>query len=358
MTWPTVAVNTTNVDQTTDSPATARSDILDALQKLNAMIAQVSVFMGGHLADASAVAARTTLGAAASGALATSGITGAAASGANNDITGLTALASVPSVISSAIAAAGAPQLFPLTASVAANALTINLATTNLDFRNATLNSGVVTRIASGALSIIVPSTATLGSVSGTPLRVGVAVAYNGGTPVLCVVNGTIDESALYSPTTISTGAGTAATVYSASAVSSNSPMRLIGYVDVPNATAGTYAAITEVQSYGGQIVASSLGYGQTWQNVTASRALGTTNTNTTGKPIFVSVCATPTGGGLGSALSYSINGVLMGYGGAYASGAAYTSGYSNLHFVVPAGATYTVNSAATAALNIWSELR
>jgi hypothetical protein len=75
MTWPTVAVNTTNVDQTTDSPATARTDLLDALQKLNAMIAQVSVFMGGHLADANAAAARTTLG--------------AAASGANSDITSL-----------------------------------------------------------------------------------------------------------------------------------------------------------------------------------------------------------------------------------------------------------------------------
>ena len=78
MTWPTVAVNTTNVDQTTDSPATARADILDLIQKCNLMIAQVSAFMGGHLADANAAAARTTLG--------------AAASGANGDITSLAAL--------------------------------------------------------------------------------------------------------------------------------------------------------------------------------------------------------------------------------------------------------------------------
>lgn len=48
-----------------------------------------------------AAAARTALGAAASGPLASSGITGAAASGANNDITSLTALASVPTIVSS-----------------------------------------------------------------------------------------------------------------------------------------------------------------------------------------------------------------------------------------------------------------
>lgn len=93
MTWPTVAVNTTNVDQTTDSPATARADLLDLIQKVNLMVAQVSTFMGGHLADANAAAARTTLGAAAAGALAASGITGAAASGANADISSMTGLA-------------------------------------------------------------------------------------------------------------------------------------------------------------------------------------------------------------------------------------------------------------------------
>jgi hypothetical protein len=39
MTFPTGAINTTNVDAGTDSPAAARPDILDALQKLNLIIA-------------------------------------------------------------------------------------------------------------------------------------------------------------------------------------------------------------------------------------------------------------------------------------------------------------------------------
>ena len=47
MAWPTVAVNTTNLDQSTDSPATARADLLDLVQKVNQMISQLSAGMNG-----------------------------------------------------------------------------------------------------------------------------------------------------------------------------------------------------------------------------------------------------------------------------------------------------------------------
>ena len=42
--------------------------------------------------------------------------------------------------------------------------------------------------------------------------------------------------------------------------------------------------------------IASSFGVGQTWQNMTASRVVGTTYTNTSGRPIMVSVQGTPSG--------------------------------------------------------------
>jgi|GEM_PF-2929268 len=77
MTWPTVAVGTTNVDAGTDSPATARNDIKDAIDAVNQMMAHVTAFGATLLDDANAAAARTTLG--------------AAASGANTDITSLNA---------------------------------------------------------------------------------------------------------------------------------------------------------------------------------------------------------------------------------------------------------------------------
>jgi len=63
MTYPTAAVNTTNLDASGDSPALARSDILDAIQKLNQMIAHTTAFAATLLDDANAATARATLGA-------------------------------------------------------------------------------------------------------------------------------------------------------------------------------------------------------------------------------------------------------------------------------------------------------
>lgn len=110
MTYPTVAVTATNLDAGTDSPASARSDLLDAVQKLNQMIAHTTAFAATLLDDANAATARATLGAAAAGAnaditsfsgLSDGGIplakvVNAAAKGANADITSLTAITSVP----------------------------------------------------------------------------------------------------------------------------------------------------------------------------------------------------------------------------------------------------------------------
>lgn len=99
MTWPTVAVTTTNTDAAGDSPASARTDILDLMTKSNQMIAHVSTFAATLLDDASAATARATLG--------------AAISGANNDITSMTALT-----------AGGLPDNSVLTADIANAAVT------------------------------------------------------------------------------------------------------------------------------------------------------------------------------------------------------------------------------------------
>jgi len=62
MTYPTAAVNTANIDASGDSPALARSDILDAITKLNQMIAHTTAFAATLLDDANAATARATLG--------------------------------------------------------------------------------------------------------------------------------------------------------------------------------------------------------------------------------------------------------------------------------------------------------
>ena len=55
------------------------------------------------------------------------------------------------------------------------------------------------------------------------------------------------------------------------------------------------------------------VGVGQTLQNVTANRALGTTYTNTTGKPIEVTVICVNNIGGASNHFSLYVNGEITG---------------------------------------------
>lgn len=95
----------------------------------------------------------------------------------------------------------------------------------------------------------------------------------------------------------------------------------------------------------------TDLGVGQTWQDFTGSRSLGTTYTNTTGRPIQVSVCVYHNEQVV-STLSVSgvvVSRVMQDVGGA--------TGYqdSTHTAIVPNGATYSVTGGS---LISWSELR
>jgi hypothetical protein len=243
----------------------------------------------------------------------------------------------------------------PITASVAANALTVTLSPTTLDFRSATLGSGaVVSRVISAPVSVVVSSGSTLGTVSAIQSRIVVLALDNAGTVELAVVNisgGTnLTETNLIS-TTAEGGAGaadSASTVYSTTA-RSNLAYRVVGYIESTQGTAGTWAtAPSTIQGCGGQALTamSSLGYGQTWQVVTGSRVIGTTYYNTTGKPIFVGVSRTATDG-----YGVFINSVLQ-----FVTSASSGTAIATMSFIVPPGASYSVNSSVSGA-NIWAEL-
>lgn len=248
-----------------------------------------------------------------------------------------------------------------VTASVASNNLTCNISETLLDFRSTVQSLGDITNAVSvPSLSIVVPNTATLGTTNSVSARLVLLVAYNSGTPVLCITNLAgglqLDETNLISPTTISTASDSANVIYSASAVSANSPYRVVGFVDIQQATAGTWAtAPTLVQGAGGQALASlsSLGYGQTWQDVTGSRALGTTYYNTTGKPIYINVAGIGTSGAP-TGFSITINGSTF----SGSVNAAPSSGYVYYHsYIIPPGNSYSI-SISNATLHKWYELR
>lgn len=92
------------------------------------------------------------------------------------------------------------------------------------------------------------------------------------------------------------------------------------------------------------------VGVGQTWTYLTASRALNTSYTNTTGRPIFVMAevyCA------YNVTCDIYINGTRYG-GQASAGGASYWQGF--MGFVVPAGSTYQLANGSS--LIYWAELR
>lgn len=88
------------------------------------------------------------------------------------------------------------------------------------------------------------------------------------------------------------------------------------------------------------------LGAGQTWQNVSGSRVIGTTYTNSTGKPIYWSVRV----GGTAGVFTLTVAGVVAAW--AYPSSTNDGTGGC----IVPAGATYVLNGTGT--ISGWAELR
>ena len=240
-----------------------------------------------------------------------------------------------------------------ISASAASSALTISASTLSLDFRSTTLTSGTVTTVAGTPANLVVPSTATLGTVSAVQSRLVVLALNNAGTIELAVVNisgGTdLTETGLISTTAISAAATSASVVYSTTARTSVA-YRVIGYIESTQATAGTWATTpSTIQGCGGQALTamSSLGYGQTWQNLTGSRAATVNYYNTTGKPINVNI----KWGSSTEELS-----VTVGTTAVLFLGGANTTGGATI--TIPVGAKYILDTPVAGSLVAWCELR
>ncbi|SEC74656.1 hypothetical protein [Pseudomonas anguilliseptica] len=236
-------------------------------------------------------------------------------------------------------------QIQPVSALAAANAMTLTLGATSLDFRSSSLNSGTVnTRAISAPLSLVIPSGATLGTASGVAARLALLAIDNDGTVELAVVNiaGSVnlDESTLISTTAISAGAGSAGVIYSAAARASV-PFRVVGYFDVTQAAAGTWAsAPTTTQGRGGLAAnLANFGSGYAYQN--NGRSSGVTYWNTSGRTIWI--LATSSGQPY-----HVISGFVNGSGilTTNTGGASYSQ-VGSVCFPVPHGASYRVDVSA-----------
>jgi hypothetical protein len=171
----------------------------------------------------------------------------------------------------------------------------------------------------------------TLGTMS---TQNATAVAITGGTITgitdLAVADGGTGASTL-SANAVLLGNGTSALQTVAPSTSGN--------VLTSNGTTWTSAAAPV-----------SLGIGQTWQDVTGSRAVGTTYTNSTGNPIFLAISGN---GGNGTG-TFLINGSIV----AQVGESAPFPGQAGINFniVIPNGNTYLANG--TWAVTYWWELR
>jgi hypothetical protein len=161
-----------------------------------------------------------------------------------------------------------APLNLNLSAAVGSNALTVTVLDRNGNTPSTaspviypvSLNGNLVPRAITGALSITVPTGATVGTVSSLAGRLWVASCDNSGTPVLGLYNSlnasgpsikAWDETSPITGTAISTGAISSQTWYTASVVS-NVACRVLGYVEFTQPTAGTWSvAPSKVQLYG-----------------------------------------------------------------------------------------------------------
>lgn len=251
---------------------------------------------------------------------------------------------------------------FDLTATVGSNALTITLKKGGWFFRNPTLGTGAFEYVKTDTdLSLTISSGSTLGGVNAVATNVLVRVANDAGTLRLTAENlaGGMDSSEMGVISTTAEGAAGAAdsatTIYSGTAVASKA-YRTAGLVVSTQATAGTWVTNPSlVQGAGGNALTSmmSLGYGQTWQNLTGSRALSTQYYNTTGRSIKVRVYGTGTAVGA-QYITMTINGVAIVFCAGGNSGFATNN---SDEITIPAGASY-IASAPSVSLNNWYELR
>ena len=101
-------------------------------------------------------------------------------------------------------------------------------------------------------------------------------------------------------------------------------------------------APVTSVNGSTGAVSVSSLGVSQTLQDLSSSRSLNTTYTNSTGKPIVFYVSM-----GYGDA-DLTVNGINFSHSPATGAG----------NCVVPPGATYAANAAGGRYFNYWYEYR
>lgn len=241
----------------------------------------------------------------------------------------------------------------PIDGTVASNALTVTINPMMLDFRDSSLTSGTVnTRTIGSAITVVVPSGATLGTVNAVQALLAVLAIDNAGTVEAAVVNlaggFNISESGLISTTTIGTGSDSASVAYSTTG-RSNVPYRVVGFLEATEATAGTWATAPSVKQGAGGNAIASINSGRAWATVTGSRAASTTYYNTARHDKEVRISSN-------AAVSIQFNFLVDGVGRDTQAYSGAGNGIVTVGCTIPPGSSYSLTVVA-GTVNVWSEL-
>jgi hypothetical protein len=170
------------------------------------------------------------------------------------------------------------------------------------------------------------------------------AVAITGGTITGGTITGITDL-------TVADGGTGASSITANSVMLGNGTSALSGNLVAPSTSGNVLTSNgttwTSVAPAGG------IGVGQSWQNLTGSRSLGTTYTNSTGRPIEIAIAISAAG--KGNNLTITINGVgLLTNQFNWGSGDANNGNF--MTFIIPDGHTYSVSVGNS--IQTWAELR
>lgn len=286
-----------------------------------------------------------------------------------NNVVQLDGSAKLPAVDGSQLTNVGSSQLQPISASVAASALTISASALSLDFRSTTLGSGTVTRVSGTPSNLVISSGSTLGTTSAVQSDIAVLAINNAGTIELAAVNisGGVDlsETGLIS-TTAEGGAGAAdsATVIYSTTARTNVAYRVIGVIRSTQATAGTWAtAPSLIQGIGGLAFGSiaNIKIG-TPVATTSGTSVDITGIPASAKRVTVVLNGVSTNGtspimlriGSGSIDTTGYNAFGFGFTGASVSGVSYTTGFGIQNSAVAADGHYGPLTLTHNGSNLW----
>jgi hypothetical protein len=269
------------------------------------------------------------------------------------EVANLTAATATTATTANALANTASGKLPTISCTQATGALTFTASSQYLDFRSTTLTSGTPTTVLAAPANLVLPSGGTLGTVTTVQARLVLVELNNAGTAELAIVNiaggNDLSETGLINTTAIDTASDSSNVFYSTTA-RTGVAYKVVGVVDAVN-TAGAWDNPVLVQGAGGNALTAmgSLGYGQTWQDVTGSRVTNTTYYNTTGRPIYVSVRTTA---GVSITNNLYVNNVVV----FSASNAADSTVAHTASAIVPPGSNY--RQTHTGSIASWFELR